>query len=85
MTVCTVTNIDTGVEFYDIKTQSGFEISLPGVGSQLQSGSQVAMDSKHHFCVVTQPVSTAQGTQQSAVWVFDERNGDLGTVTGFTY
>ena len=84
-TACTVTNLDEGLEFYNIKSQKGFEVFLPNNGSQLQSGSQVAMDPIHGFCIATQPVSTGQGTQQSAVWVYDEKGNLIEGITGFNF
>lgn len=84
-TACTVTNLDEGLEFYNIKSQSGFEVFIPNNGSQLQSGSQVAMDSIHGLCIVTQPVSTGQGTEQSAIWVYDEKGNLKGGISGFNF
>jgi hypothetical protein len=84
-TACTVTNLDEGLEFYKIKSQSGFEVFIPNNGSQLQSGSQVAMDPIHGLCIVTQPVSTGQGTQQSAVWVYDEKGNLQEGISGFNF
>lgn len=84
-TFCTVTELDEGLEFYNIKTQSGFEVFLPNNGSQLQSGSEVAMDPIHGLCIVTQPVSTGQGTQQSAILVYDESGNLKEDITGFNF
>ncbi len=84
-TACTVTNLDEGVEFYDVKTQTGFEVFLPNQGSQLQSGSQVAIDPIHGLCVVTQPVSINGGTQQSAIWVYDEQGNLQEGIQGFNF
>jgi hypothetical protein len=84
-TACTVTNLDEGVEFYNIKTRSGFEVYLPNNGSQLQSGSQVAIDSVNGLCVISQPVSTGQGTQQSAIWVYDEQGNLQEGIQGFNF
>ncbi len=84
-TACAVTNLDEGVEFYNVKTHAGFEVFLPNQGSQLQSGSQVAIDSIHHLCVITQPVSIGGGTQQSAVWIYDELGNQQGGISGFNF
>lgn len=84
-TACTVTNLDEGLEFYNIKSKKGFEVFLPNNGSQLQSGSQVAMDPIHGYCIATQPVSTGQGTQQSAVWVYDEKGNLIEGIAGFNF
>jgi len=84
-TACTVTNLDEGLEFYHIKSHAGFEVFIPNNGSQLQSGSQVAMDSVHGLCIVTQPVSTGQGTEQSAIWVYDEKGNLQEGISGFNF
>jgi hypothetical protein len=84
-TACTTTNLDEGLEFYDLKTQSGFEVFIPNQGSQLQSGSVLMVDEKHHLCIVSQPVSTGGGTQQSAVWVYDEKGNELAGIMGFNF
>jgi uncharacterized protein YwbE len=84
-TACAVTNLDEGVEFYNVETQAGFEVFLPNQGSQLQSGSQVAIDPIHGLCVITQPVSINGGTQQSAIWVYDEKGNELEGIQGFNF
>jgi hypothetical protein len=82
---CTTTGIDAGVEFYDLKTQKGFEVQIPGSqGSEEHSGSGVAVDSINGLCVVAQPVS-GDGTQASAVWIVDEKGNFLEEITGFNF
>jgi hypothetical protein len=82
---CTTTEIDAGVEFYDLKTRSGFEVTLPNSGgSQIHSGSGVAMDSKNGLCLIAQPVS-GNGTQASAIWVADEKGNFPEEITGFNF
>jgi hypothetical protein len=82
---CTTTEIDAGVEFYDIKHQTGFEVQLPNSGgSQIRSGSGVAVDATHGLCIVAQPVS-GNGTQASAIWVADEKGNFLEEIQGFNF
>jgi hypothetical protein len=82
---CTTTGVDAGVEFYNLKTQSGFEVQLPNSGgSELHSGAGVAVDSLHNLCIIAQPVS-GNGTQASAIWVADERGDFLEEITGFNF
>jgi hypothetical protein len=85
-TACTTTGIDAGVEFYDLKTHTGFEVQLPNAGSEpeIHSGSGVAVDSIHGLCLVAQPVS-GEGTQASAVWVLDEKGDFLKEIQGFNF
>jgi hypothetical protein len=82
---CTTTEIDAGVEFYDLKKRTGIEVQLPNSeGSEEHSGSGVAVDSLHGVCIVAQPVS-GDGTQASAIWVVDEKGNFLGEITGFDF
>jgi hypothetical protein len=85
-TVCTTTGGDAGVEFYDLKTQMGFEVQIPNSGgSELLSGSSVAVDDIHGLCIVTQPV-TPEGTQgPSAIWVVDEKGSFLEEIPDFHF
>lgn len=82
---CMTTEIDAGVEFFDLKTRTGFEVQLPNSGgSQIRSGSGVAMDPVHGLCLIAQPVS-GSGTQASAIWVADEKGNFLEEITGFNF
>ncbi|MBV9647554.1 MAG: hypothetical protein JO043_08830 [Candidatus Eremiobacteraeota bacterium] len=82
---CATTEIDAGVEFYDLKKQTGFEVTIPNSGGQqIHSGSSVAMDSEHGLCVVTQPVS-GNGTQASAIWIVDEKGNFREEIQGFNF
>lgn len=84
-TMCTTTGDDAGVEFYDLKTETGFEVQLPNSGgSELHSGAGVAVDSIHGLCIVAQPVS-GEGTQASAIWVVDEKGDFLEEIQGFNF
>jgi hypothetical protein len=82
---CTTTGIDAGVEFYNLKTQTGFEVQIPqSGGSELRSGAGLAVDSVHSLCIVAQPVS-GEGTQASAMWVVDEKGNFLEEIEGFNF
>jgi hypothetical protein len=85
-TACTTTGTDAGVEFYDLKKHTGFEVQLPNAGSapEIHSGAGVAVDSIHGLCLVAQPVS-GQGTQASAIWVLDEKGDFLEEIQGFNF
>ncbi len=65
---CTTTELDFRVEFYDLKTQSGFSVVLPKANGQLQSGSDVEFDPVHKLFFVAQSVSsTGDGKQHSGL------------------
>jgi len=82
---CTTTGIDAGIEFYDLKTEKGSEVQIPNSGgSQLRSGSGVAVDSLHGLCIVAQPVS-GSGTQASAIWVVNEKGTFFEEIQGFNF
>ncbi len=85
-TACTTTGVDAGVEFYNLKTQTGFEVQLPNAASdpEIHSGAGVAVDSVNGLCVVAQPVS-GQGTQASAIWIVDEKGNFLHEIEGFNF
>jgi hypothetical protein len=84
-TACTTTGIDAGIEFYDLKTHKGSEVQIPNSGgSELHSGSGVAVDSVHGLCIVAQPVS-GDGTQASAIWVVNEKGTSFEEIQGFNF
>src|SRR5215471_12381055 len=57
---CTTTEDDASVEFYDLKTQSGFSELLPNSGSnQFFSGADVEYDPIHKLFLVAQPNSSS--------------------------
>jgi hypothetical protein len=82
---CTTTGTDAGIEFYDLRTEKGSEVQIPNSGgSELHSGSGVAVDSVHGLCIVAQPVS-GEGTQASAIWVVDEKGTFFEEIQGFNF
>ncbi|HEV3090392.1 MAG TPA: hypothetical protein VGX91_03005 [Candidatus Cybelea sp.] len=84
-TACTTTGVDAGVEFYNLKTLTGFEVQLPNShGSELHSGAGVAVDSIHHLCIIAQPVP-GSNTSESAIWIADESGDFLQEITGFDF
>lgn len=84
-TACTTTGIDAGVEFYNLKTQAGFEVQLPqSEGSELHSGSGVAVDALHGLCIIAQPVPGGT-TQASDIVVADEKGDFLEEIPGFNF
>ena len=70
---CTTTELDGGVEFYDIAKQTGTHEELPG-GGQYYAGTFVANDPKNQLFLIAQPESaTGSG---SSIQVYEE-NGTL--------
>jgi hypothetical protein len=82
--VCTTTEDDASVEFYDLKTETGFTVVLPGSnGLQVLSGWDVAFDSIHKLFIVAQPISSS-GTG-SSIYVYDTKGNALSTLNGFSF
>ena len=82
---CATTEIDAGVELYDLKKHTGFEVILPNsAGQQIHSGAGVAVDSDHGLCLVAQPVS-GNGLSASAIWVLDESGNFREEILGFNF
>jgi hypothetical protein len=86
---CTTTQLDAGIEFYNVPKQTGFQEVLP-VGSsniaEYYAGTYVASDPVHKLCLVVQAHS---GSSQSgsSVQVYDENGGFVESIDGlnFTY
>ena len=80
---CTTTEVDFRVEFYDLKAQTGFAVTLPGATGQLQSGSDVEYDPVHKLFLVAQSVSsTGSG---SSIQVYDPQGNLVESLDGFNF
>jgi len=75
---CTATEIDANVQFYNLATQTGFEVSMPNATSQEQSGADVEYDPVNKLFLIGQPVSsTGNG---SSVQVFDTKGNFIESI-----
>jgi hypothetical protein len=74
----------SGVQFYDLKKQTGFEVTLPcsGDGGELYAGAYVAFDPVHSLFLVEQPNTTGCAAG-SNLYVYDEKGNLQETLTGF--
>jgi hypothetical protein len=79
---CTTTEDDFSVEFYDLATQTGVLVVLPGATSQAQSGEAVAVDPIHKLFLVGQPISST-APSGSSIQVFDEQGNFIESLNGF--
>jgi hypothetical protein len=79
---CTTTANDSNVQFYDLKTQTGFTELLPGATiGRLQSGTDVEFDPIHKLFLVGQPISsTGQG---SSIQVYSPKGNLVESLNGF--
>ena len=82
--VCTTTEIDFSVQFYDLATGAGFSIFLPGANNQIFSGADVAVDPVSHVFLVAQPVSST-APSGSSIHVYDESGTLLESLNGFDF
>jgi hypothetical protein len=80
---CTTTELDFRVEFYNLKTQTGFAVVLPGASGQIQSGSDVEFDAVHKLFFVAQSVSST-GTG-SSIQVYNPQGKLVESLNGFNF
>lgn len=78
---CTTTEIDFRIEIYDLASQQGFQVVLPGAVSQAHSGTDVQVDAVHKLFFVGQPISST-APSGSSVHVFDEQGGLVKSIDG---
>jgi hypothetical protein len=79
----TTTEIDFSVEFYDLTTQTGFPVVLPGASGQLQSGSDVEYDPVNKLFFIAQSVSST--SSGSSIQVYDIRGNLVESLNGFNF
>jgi len=82
---CTTTEDDAGVEFYDLATETGSKVILPGSGeNQIYSGADVQYDTIHKLFLVAQPVSSTAASG-SAIYVYDTQGNLQESLNGFSF
>ncbi|HLW87123.1 MAG TPA: hypothetical protein VKR57_01445 [Terriglobales bacterium] len=79
---CTSTEDDFSVEFYDLATQTGIIVVLPGATDQSQSGQAVAVDPIHKLFLIGQEFSST-APRGSSIQVFDEQGNFVESLNGF--
>jgi hypothetical protein len=81
---CTTTEDDAGVEFYDLSTETGFLVVLPGSnGLQFLSGADVEFDPIHKVFLIAQPNSSSG--VGSTIYVYDTAGNLKETLNGFSF
>ncbi|HEY2714538.1 MAG TPA: hypothetical protein VGI60_18660 [Chthoniobacterales bacterium] len=83
-TVCTTTEIDFSVEFYDLATQTGFTEILAGAPNQFYSGADVQFDPVNKLFLVAQPNSSTTFSG-SSIHVFDLDGNLIESVNGLSF
>jgi hypothetical protein len=82
---CTDTEDDAAVEFYNLSTQTGFTVTLPGSGGvQNFSGADVEFDAIHKLFLIAQPTSSSAPTG-SSIYVYDIHGNLQETINGFSF
>jgi hypothetical protein len=83
----TTTELNAQVEFYNLNTKSAITaVQLPCTGnaSQTNSGAGITVDPINKLFLVTDPFY-CNGTQGSALVIYDEQGNLVETITGFTF
>ena len=83
-TVCTTTEIDFSVEFYNLATQTGFAQPLPGAQNQFFSGADVEFDPVNKLFLVAQPNSST-APSGSSIHVYDLNGNLVESLNGFSF
>jgi len=85
-TFATTTELNAQVEFYNIATHDGTFAQFPCTGSTSQgnSGAGIANDPVNGLFLVTDPFY-CDGSQGSALLVYDEQGNLVETITGFKF
>ena len=73
------------MEFYDLKTQTGFTLVLPNSGeSQFFSGEDVEFDPIHKLFLIAQENSSS-ASSGSTIYVYDTKGNLKETLNGFNF
>jgi hypothetical protein len=80
---CTTTEDDFSVEFYNLATQSGKIVVIPGANDQSQSGQGVAFDPINKWFLIGQEFSSSSPSG-SSIQVFDEQGNYIEAVNGLS-
>jgi hypothetical protein len=80
---CTTTEVDFSVQFYNLKSKTGFSQPLPGAVGQLQSGTDVEFDPVNKLFFVAQSVSSTGAG--SSIHVYDVKGNLVESLDGFNF
>ena len=82
---CSTTEDDASVEFYDLSTETGFTVVLPGSGEQqFYSGADVEFDPVYKLFLIAQPNSSS-APSGSTIYVYDTHGNLQETINGFSF
>jgi len=83
---CTATEADWNIEFYDLATDSGFQETLEGGTSDINSGADVQFDSVNKLFLIDQQVCAGQ-EYDGCIQVYDTSGNwqETATAPGFSH
>ncbi len=85
---CTTTELDAGVEIYNVPQKTGFwaaQLPVPPSGvAQFYSGTYVANDPIHQLFLIAQPHS-GSSSSGSSIQVYDETGHFVESINGFNF
>jgi hypothetical protein len=82
---CTDTELDAGVEFYNIAQQTGFHVFLPNKASQAQAGWYIVNDPVNKLFLIAQPYSSTSSPSTSSIQVYGEDGTFVESINGFKF
>lgn len=83
-TVCTTTEIDFSVEFYDLATKTGTRQILPNAPNQFYSGADVEFDATNKVFLVAQPNSSS-AQSGSTIYEYSVKGALRKTINGLNF
>jgi len=82
---CTDTEDDASVEFYNLSTETGFTVVLPGSGGQqFYSGADVEFDPINKLFLIAQPNSSS-APSGSTIYAYDIHGKLQEVINGFSF
>jgi hypothetical protein len=81
---CTTTELDGGVEFYNVAKETGSRVQLPNNAGQLEAGDFVANDAVNGLFLIAQPVSSTSPSG-SSIQVYNESGTLEESINGFSF
>jgi hypothetical protein len=81
---CTTTELDGGVEFYNVAKQTGVHELMPNGGGQFFAGTYVISDPANQLFLIAQPFSSSSQSG-SSVQVYSESGSLVESINGFNF
>ncbi|MFZ0681754.1 MAG: hypothetical protein WAM84_02630 [Candidatus Cybelea sp.] len=81
---CTTTELDGGVEFYNVAKETGTRVQLPNNAGQLEAGDFVANDAVNGLFLIAQPVSSTSPSG-SSIQIYNESGTLEESINGFSF